>query len=450
MGLPVAVDRLPEYRDCVEWAVKMRADVEADIASEAVNVPSEVFDRIQLLVGDTISKRDFEIVELWSGVGIRGIKPGRYYNLATVMRSVSALPCVGTELRRWWYEHVRGERRHEEGIRKINLYSMLDGGTEESMLALKRVLRSVLLQMAEAAPSPVEVAVFYMAEAGDEEVCLSSMVSVVNSLRYQLYLVQEESPERNLPFEKRVSPAQLHSLLIEADIVDYEVDCGAVEGVDRMRELVGLYGRANLKSCLNCTGWFAESEEQQWRRNDRCAGCGHYGRINFDRGGDQPSAEDELVSFVRAGMEAEGDISRNMALTYGISPEDAEKLLTGKLLVLGEVDVREGRCPVAASCKTLCGVLQHKFGRKLPFTYSGQYATCVLYQFLDENRETEGEERQEAARKALVQSKTIQTNQHLLLEVSRGVAPKADDAETEEEAQDSEDEVQVGVQGMLL
>ena len=451
--LPVAVDELPEYRDCVSWAARVRADAEKEIEDRSVHVSDATLDRIERLVGDTVSKRDLEILKLWNGVGIQGIKPGNHHSIHRLMESVSYLPACGTDLVRWWYDQVVRRGNYADSVRSINVFCLLEGfygGDEESVLVLKRVLKAALGQMSDGAPSAVQVADLMAAEQSPGEVpLLSKIVSVVNKMAFEIYLVRSDCPDREMPEDERTSPNQVNALLVEGGFIGYEQDCGGIEGVERMRDLVKEYGRAAMRSCLSCTGWFVGRETSEWSRAHKCVGCGSYGPIHFPPRGQEPTAEDKLLQFVRRDMEADGDLSRNMALVYGISPEDADRLLTGELIALEQVERRQGKCPVAASCSTLCGVLQHKFDRGLPFTRNGQHASCLLYQFLDENESVEGDARDQAARRWLVQAETMTANQKLLRKVSLLVAEETE-SEGDPEVEVAAAEEQIGFQGSLL
>ena len=154
--LPVPVDELPEYRDAVEWAVGVRAEAERKIAREASEVPLEVLQRLDALVGRAITKRQRDLVELWSGVGARG-KSGyhsEYYAIRELMQDFSLLAGIADDVGAWWLFHSDGHgKEHGECT---NFHVLIEGhytADSETALLLKDALRAVMASLVPGIPN---------------------------------------------------------------------------------------------------------------------------------------------------------------------------------------------------------------------------------------------------------------------------------------------------------
>ena len=148
--LPVPLDELPEYRDAVEWTVGVRAEAERKIAREASEVPIGVLQRLDALMGRTVTKRQRDLVELWSGVGARG-KNGyhsEYYAIRELMLDFSLLPGIADDVGAWWLFHSDG--RGKEHGECVNFHVLIDGhyrAESETALLLLDALRAVMASL---------------------------------------------------------------------------------------------------------------------------------------------------------------------------------------------------------------------------------------------------------------------------------------------------------------
>ena len=216
------VDELPEYREAVEWAVGVRAEAERKIAREASEVPIGVLQRMDALTGRTVTKRQRDLVELWSGVGARG-KNGyhsEYYAIRELMQDFSLLPGIADDVGMWWLFHSDG--RGKEHGECVNFHVLIDGhyrAESETALLLKDALRAVMASLTPempTAPALLEMLRAQQRELPEDErrqVALSEVVGILNEMEWRRDRI--ESPDRS-HIGRRHSVEDVHTELSDA------------------------------------------------------------------------------------------------------------------------------------------------------------------------------------------------------------------------------------------
>ena len=402
--LPVPVDELPEYRDAVEWTVGVRAEAERKIAREASVVPIGVLQRMDALMGKTVTKRQRDLVELWSGVGARG-KNGyhsEYYAIRELMQDFSLLPGIADDVGRWWLFH--SDRRGKEHGECVNFHVLIDGhytADSETALLLKDALRAVMASLIPEMPTAPALLEMLRAQQRElpecerRQVALSEVVCILNEMEWRRDSI--ESPERS-HIGRRHSVEDVQSDLSAAGLEGFIVDCGTVRDAAQMRDVIKEFGR-RVRPCAQpgCCNWFAVDEDKipyDWY--SRCPGCSTDGPEGVFIGGGDKSSEQMLVDGVRERTEQSIDVSVKVALAEGATIRHARELLNGDADKTVEEVRRELKaCPIVGECKTMCGALQTGWTRTIPIAPAdGNYGSCHLYRFRKMADGVEGEARE--------------------------------------------------------
>ncbi len=410
--LPVPVDELPEYRDAVEWATGVRAEAEKTIARETAVIPIGVMQRCDELLGKGMSRRQLELIELWSGVGARGCHPGAgdFYALQHVLQNFALLPGIGEDVGAWWLHDSDGRGKERDG--QLNYYVLIEGHHKahtESTVLLTEALRTALASLLPDIPSAP--AVLGMLQAGQGElpederlqVTLSEVTHLLNEMEWRRDRIESDSREHT---SKRISVEEVHKSLSSAGLTDFLVDCGAIDSAEAVRNAIERFG-ARVRGCVSCTNWFAVDEDKipyDWY--NRCPGCsagwtphismgGHYGR----------PAEEILVEEVRGHTEFTIDLGVKVALAEGTTVQHARRMLRGVVESPDAVKNDLRVCPLAGDCKSLCGALQVKGKRNIPLApEDGRYESCEIYAFRNMAEGVEGEVREDIAREWIRQT----------------------------------------------
>lgn len=410
--LPVPVDELPEYKDAVEWATGVRADAEKKIARETPVIPVGVMQRCEELLGNGLSRRQLELIELWSGVGARGCRPGAgdFYALQHVLQNFALLPGIGEDVGAWWLHDSDGCGKERDG--QLNYYVLIEGHhkahTESTVLlteALRTALASLLPEI------PYAPAVLGMLQTRQEElpederlqVSLSEITHLLNEMEWRRDRIESDSREH---IGKRLGVEEVHKALTAAGLTDFLVDCGLIDGAEVARNAIERFG-ARTRGCVSCTNWFAVDEDKvtyDWY--NRCPGCSAGWTPHISMGGHNGRpAEEILVDEVRGRTEFTIDLGVKVALAEGTTIRHARQLLSG-----ADEDtemVRESLqvCPIAGDCKSLCGVLQAGGKRNIPLApEDGRYQSCEIYAFRNMAEGIEGEIREDIAREWIRQT----------------------------------------------
>ena len=390
--LPLPIDELPEYRDAVEWAVSVRAEAERQIAREASEVSIGVTQRIDALTGKTVTNRQRDLVELWSGVGARrkGGYHSEYYAIRELMLDFSLLPGIADNVGAWWLFH--SDKRGKQHDECMNFHVLIDrhylAGSETALL-MKDALRAVLASLLPGIPTAPALLGMLQVQQGklpqDErrQVTLSEVVKILNEIEWRRDRI--ESSERS-HIGIRHSVKDVHAALSDAGLEGFVVDCGPVRDAARMRDVIGEFGQ-RVRACVEwtCGNWFAvDKDKVPYDWYNRCPGCSTDGpNAIFVGGNANRTREQLLVDAVRGWTEQTIDISIEVALTEGTTVKHARELLGGNTdKTVEEVKSELTTCPVAAECETMCGVLQAKDLRNIPITPpDGRYGSCQLYGF---------------------------------------------------------------------
>ena len=400
-------DELPEYRDAVDWAVGVRAEAERKIAREASEVPIGVLRRMDALPGRTVTKRQRDLVELWSGVGARG-KNGyhsEYYAIRELMQDFSLLPGVADDVGAWWLFHSDG--RGKEHGECVNFHVLIDGhyrADSETALLLKDALRAVMASLVPEMPTApallgtLEAQQEQLPEEERHQVTLSEVVGILNEMEWRRDRI--ESPDRS-HIGKRHSVEDVHSDLSAAGIEDFIVDCEPVQDAAQMRDVIADFGQ-RVRACAQpgCGNWFAVDEDKipyDWY--SCCPGCSTDGPKGVFIGGGDKSSEQTLLNGVREWTERSIDISIKVALAEGTTTRHARELLNGDTnRTVEEVRRDLKACPMAGECRTLCGALQTGGSRNIPIAPAdGKYGNCHIYRFRRMAEGVEGEAREAIA-----------------------------------------------------
>lgn len=405
--LPVPVGELPEYRDAVEWAVGVRAEAERKIAREASEVPIGVLQRIDALTSRTVTKRQRDIVELWSGVGARS-KNGyhsEYYAIRELMQDFSLLPGIADDVGAWWLFH--SDKRGKEHDECANFHVLIDGhytADSETALLLKDALRAVMASLIPEMPTAPALLEMLRAQQGElpederRQIALSEVVGILNEMEWRRDRI--ESSDRS-HIGRRHSVEDVHTDLSDAELDDFIVDCGPVRDAAQMTDVIAEFGR-RVRACAQpgCGNWFAVDEDKipyDWY--SRCPGCSTDGPKGVFIGGGDKSSEQTLVDGVCEWTERSIDVSVKVALAEGTTIRHARELLNAT----AEKTVEEVRrdlkaCPMARECKTLCGTLQTGGLRTIPIAPAdGKYGSCQIYRFRNMADGVEGEARETIA-----------------------------------------------------
>ena len=406
--LPVPVDELPEYREAVEWAVGVRAEAERKIAREASEVPIGVLQRMDALVGMTVTKRQRDLVELWSGVGARGKNRyhSEYYAIRELMQDFSLLPGIADDVGMWWLFHSDG--RGKEYDECVNFHVLIGGhyrAESETALLLKDALRAVMASLIPEMPTAhalLEMLRAQRCELSEDErrqVALSEVVGILNEMEWRRDRM--ESSDRS-HIGRRHSVEDVHIDLSGAGLEDFIVDCGPVCDAAQMRDVIAEFG-PRVRSCAQpgCCNWFAVDEDKvpyDWY--SRCPGCSTDGPKGIFIGGVRnKSKEQTLVDGAREWTEQSIDVSIKVALAEDTTIRHARELLNGDTnRTVEEVQRDLKTCRIAGECKTMCGSLQTGGLRTIPIAPAdGKYGSCHIYRFRSMAEGVEGEARETIA-----------------------------------------------------
>lgn len=453
--LPVPVDELPEYREAVEWAVGVRAEAERKIAREAAVVPIGVIQRMDALTGRTVTKRQRDLVELWSGVGARG-KNGyhnEYYAIRELMQDFSLLPGIADDVGMWWLFH--SDKRGKEYDECVNFHVLIDGhytADSETALPLKDVLRAVMASLIPEMPTAPALLEMLRAQQRElpecerRQVALSEAVGILNEMEWRRDRI--ESPERS-HIGRRHSVEKVHAELSAASPEDFIVDCGVVQDAAQMRDVIAEFGQ-RVRACAqpSCGNWFAVDEDKipyDWY--SRCPGCSTDGPKGIFIGGGDKSSEQMLVDGVRERTEQSIDVSVKVALAEGATIRHARELLNGTAdKTVEEVRRDLKACAMAGECNTLCGSLQTGGSRTIPITPAdGKYGNCHIYRFCKMADGVEGE-----AREAIATEYIRQINEGARSAARRQAKMFAPEVEAGTDASDDEEPAEVTVQTAMF
>ena len=432
--LPVPIDELPEYRDAVEWAVGVRAEAERQIAREASVVPTGVLRRIDALVGRTVTKRQRDLVELWSGVGARskGGYHSEYYAIRELMHGFSLLPDVKEDIGAWWLFH--SDRRGKEHDECVNFHVLIDGhysAESESGLLLKDVFRAVMASLVPGIPGAPALLGMLESQRREQpederrQVALSEVVGILNEIEWRRDRIESSDRAR---VGKRHGVSDVHAELSDAGLEDFIVDCGPVRDAAQMRGVIKEFGQ-RVRACVEsgCDNWFVVDEDKvpyDWY--SRCPGCTTDGPKGiFIGGGSDKSREQVLVDGVREWTEKSIDVSIKVALAEGTTIRHARELLNGDADKTVEEVIRDLKaCPIADECKTLCGALQTGGLRTVPIAPAdGKYGSCHIYRFRSMADGVEGEARESIATEYIRQ---INEGARSAMRQARMLAPEAE------------------------
>ena len=182
---------------------------------------------------------------------------------------------------------------------------------------------------------------------------------------------------------KRYDVEEVLATLRAAGITEVVVDCGQVRNAAQMREAIEEFG-ARVRGCKSCQNWFAVEEKNvPYHWYDRCPGCVSHGFRGVVFGGhNYESREEQLTSIVRRRTEATIDVRVHLALAEQTTIAHAGRMLMhGAQAAEAEADRLEP-CPIAASCKSACGVMQDKGLRLIPITpVDGKFEFCQLFAY---------------------------------------------------------------------
>lgn len=251
------------------------------------------------LVGRTVTKRQRDLVELWSGVGARG-KNGyhsEYYAIRELLQDFSLLPGIADDVGTWWLFHSDG--RGKEHNECVNFHVLIDGhyrADSETTLLLKDALRAVMASLIPempTAPALLEMLIAQQRELPEDErrqMALSEVVGILNEMEWRRDRI--ESPARS-HIGRRHCVEDVRAELSAAGLEDFIVDCGVVRDAAQMRDVIAEFGQ-RVRACAQpgCCNWFAVDEDKipyDWY--SRCPGCSTDGPKGIFIGGGDRSSE---------------------------------------------------------------------------------------------------------------------------------------------------------------
>ena len=444
---PVSVDALPEYKEAIEWAIEVRTKAEAEIAREAAVIDVGIMDRLRDLVIDgKITRRQFELVDIWNGVGARGRTPGAgdYYGIHAALEAIALLPGRHEDVGAWWVRNaLREQTKYDKTkIHLTALYRNHHDESSESAVGLSGALRNVLasiLNLIPAAPDVCEMLKRDLADRGEERaLALSEVVTVMNCIEGMRDTI--ESTRAGYKGTSHDVESVRESLLA-AGIDDLVIDCGLVRSAKQMREIADEFGN-RARGCAYCSNWFAvASDKVEYDFYDRCPGCTKGWTPGIFIGGHK-NAEEALVKGIDEWAARTINLMPKVALVEGTTMGHARELMSGTEKSTGSVTESLVACPLAANCETLCGKLQVNGSRSIPLVPDdGRFESCYIYSFQKMAEGVDDEARQEIARQWIRQMNESADRRKKLQAIM--YTPKVERTKTEDAGEAPETEVTV-------
>ena len=398
--MPVQLNELPEYKDALKWAAGVRAEAEAKIARETNNVPDGVLKRLDRLVGNGIDQRQRDAVSLWNGTPAHGRQPGAgdFSSIEYLMNSISLLPEDGADVARWW--RLQSDGSVTDRKERVFFLMFVDGHracASESAVMLRDCMRGAISALLPYIPDPVQLARMMLAEQAAKpesergRVALSRIVTTLNEMEWRRDRTESDSRDHK---GKRYGVEEVLEALSAVGISDVVVDCGQVRNAAQMREAIEEFG-ARVRGCKKCQNWFTvEKDEIPYHWYDLCPGCTSHGMRGVVIGGRSfENREEQLMSVVRDRTEGTIDVRVHLALAEQTTVAQANRMLLSDSETVGEETERLEACPIAASCKSACGVMQDRGLRPFPITpVDGKYEFCQIFAY---RRMVEGVDDQE-------------------------------------------------------
>ena len=398
--MPVPMAELPEYRDAIKWAAKVRAEAEAKIARETNHVSDGVLRRLDKLVGNGIDRRQRDAVSLWNGTPAQGCQPGAgdFSSIEYLMNSISLLPEDGADVARWW------RLQSDEGVtdfkEQVFFLMFVEGHRacySESAVLLRDGMRGAINSLLPDIPEPVQLTRMLLAEQAAmpeterSEVTLSRIVLILNEMEWRRDRTESDSRDHT---GRRYGVEEVLGEIKAAGITEVVVDCGQVRNAVQMRAAIAEFG-ARVRGCKVCQNWFVVKESEiPYHWYNRCPGCTSHGMRGVVIGGrGYANREEQLMDVVRERTEGTIDVRVHLALAEGTTIAQAGRMLLSDDEAVGDETAKLEACPIAASCKSACGVMQDKGLRPIPITpVDGKYEFCQIFAY---RRMVEGVDDQE-------------------------------------------------------
>ncbi|MCY4580752.1 MAG: hypothetical protein OXD31_17130 [Chloroflexi bacterium] len=392
--MPVPMNELPEYKDALRWTESVRAEAEKRIARETNEVSGGVLKRLDGLVGSGINRRQRDAVTLWNGTPAHGRQPGSgdFSSIEYLMKGISLLPVDGENVALWWRRQADDSvTDHDEQVFFLMFVDGHRACTSDSAILLRDCMRAAIASLLPDIPGAVQLTRMLLAEqtalpeAARRAVALSEIVLILNEMEWRRDRTESDSREHT---GKRYDVEEVLAALRAAGITEVVVDCGQVRNAAQMREAIEEFG-ARVRGCKSCQNWFAVEEKNvPYHWYDRCPGCVSHGFRGVVFGGhNYESREEQLTSIVRRRTEATIDVRVHLALAEQTTIAHAGRMLLNDTEAVGVDAVKAETerlepCPIAASCKSACGVMQDKGLRPVPITpVDGKFEFCQLFAY---------------------------------------------------------------------
>ena len=255
---------------------------------------------------------------------------------------------------------------------------------------LKEVLRKTVITMLDDIPTPAELYVLMLAGSSSEE-AVAANLSTVTSLSNTLYYYRNVTVTRDYTGPNHWSVTKVASELREAGLESNE-DCGHIQSAEDVKDAIAKFGAA-VRGCAWCQNWFVSNRNPEFSFPANCAGCGDVpfpldvaavGPVNprNAEANDPMTYEKHVLRMVRSRVEGVSDLSVKVALVEGTTVNHARRLLAGNETSVETATDGLESCPLAASCHSLCGVLQARGQRAIPLApFSGRFNDCHNYGF---------------------------------------------------------------------
>ena len=387
--MPVQMKELPEYKNALKWAASVRAEAEKKIARETNEVSDGVLKRLDKLVGSEITQRQREAVGLWNGTPAHGTQPGAgdFSSIEYLMKSLSLLPEDRADIARWW--RLQADERVTDFHDRVFFLMFVDGHracTSESAILLRDGMRGAINSLLSDIPEPVQLTRMLLAEqaalpeAQRREVTLSEIVVILNEMEWRRDRTESDTREHT---GRRYGVEEVLSALSAAGISEVFVDCGQVRNAAQMREVIAEFG-ARVRGCKDCQNWFAIEEKNiPYHWYNRCPGCTSHGMRGVIYGGHgYETREEQLMDLVRQRTEGTIDVRVHLALAEETTIAQAGRMLISVSDTAAEETKKLEPCPIAATCKSACGVMQDKGLRPIPITpVDGKYEFCQIFAY---------------------------------------------------------------------
>lgn len=387
--MPAQIDELPEYKNALKWAASVRSEAEQKIARETNNVSDGVLKRLDKLVGNGITQRQRDAVDLWNGTPSHGTQPGSgdFSSIEYLMKSISLLPEDGADVARWW--RLQADERVTDFHDQVFFLMFVDGHrtcASESAILLRDGMRGAISSLLSDVPDIVQLTRMLLAEQAAKpeaergEVALSEIVVILNEMEWRRDRTESDTRDHT---GRRHGVEEVRNALSDAGISEFVVDCGQVRNAAQMREVIVEFG-ARVRGCKDCQNWFAIEEKNiPYHWYNRCPGCTSHGMRGVIYGGHgYESREEQLVDMVRRRTEGTIDVRVHLALAEGTTIAQAGRLLLSDSETVAAETERLEPCPIAGSCKSACGVMQDKGLRSIPITpVDGKYEFCQIFAY---------------------------------------------------------------------